>query len=214
LERLAMQTLMAMMDSIQPHRIALKSRVLLESPKALMSSQYLCGTPRPDMSHIIHKVCIRDGNGEMQRVRALIDCGATSISMSPRLRKRLGLADEPAYVMTLGLNGQVMAHASDSRKTAFTVQYMEHLSPVQEAEVLVVPMRAYDLVLGLPWFQSRNPDVDWQSGRLLALRTSGGAEVVAVDRVDHQQVVGTFFLRVGDCTGLLGATVEGITDGE
>jgi len=118
-----------------------------------------------------------------------------------------------------------------------------------------VPMRAYDLVLGLPWFQSRNPDVDWQSGRLLALRSPGGVEVVAVDRVEHQecpgnapestareevcsaggggipdiqihgatavddllaseQVVGTFFLRVADCTGLLGATVEGITDGE
>ena len=148
-----------------------------------------------------------------------------------------------------------MAHTSDSRKTAFTVQYMEHLSQVQESEVLVVPMRAYDLVLGFPWFQSRNPDVDWQSGRLFALRTTGGVEVVAVDRVDHQeypgnvpgstareeacsegcggipdiqilratafddlltseQVVGTFFLSVGDCTGLLGATVEGITDGE
>jgi hypothetical protein len=175
--------------------------------------------------------------------------------MAPRVQKQLGLADEPAYITTLGLNGQVMAHTSDSRKTAFTVQYMEHLSLVQESEMLVVPIRAYDLVLGLAWFQSRNPDVDWQSGRLLALRTPGGAEVVAVDRADHQecpgrvpgskakeeayseggggipdiqilgetafddllaseQVVGTFFIRVGDCTGLLGATVEGITDGE
>jgi hypothetical protein len=175
--------------------------------------------------------------------------------MTPRLRKRLGLAVKPAYVITLGLNGQVMAHTSDSRKTAFTGQYMDHISPVEESEVLVVPMRAYDLVLGLPWFQSRNPDTDWQSGRLLALGTPGGAEVVAVDQVDQQecprnvpgstareeacskgrggipdiqilrattfddllaseQVVGTFFLRVGDCTGLLGATVEGITDGE
>jgi hypothetical protein len=191
----------------------------------------------------------------MQRVRALIDCGATSIFMAPRPRKPLGLADEPAYITSLGLNGHVMAHASESRKTMFTVQYMENLSPVQESHVLVVPMRDYDWVLGLPWFQSRNPDVDWQSGRLLALRTAGGAEVVALDRVDHQecpgnapgstareeacsegggcipdiqilgstafddllaseQVVGTFFLRVGDCTGLLGATVEGITDGE
>jgi len=133
------------------------------------------------------------------------------------------------------------------------VQYMERLSPVQESEVLVVSMRAYNLVLGLPWFQSRNPDVDWQRGRLLALRSPGGAEVVAVDWVDHQecpgnapgstaseeacsegggvipdiqilgatvfddllsseQVVGTFFLGVGDSTGQLGATVEGITD--
>jgi hypothetical protein len=105
----------------------------------------------------------------MQRVRALIDCGATSIFMAPRLRTRLGLADEPAYVMTLGLYGHVMAHASDSRKTTFTVQYMGHLTAVQESEVLVVPMRTYDLVSGVPWFQSRNPDVDWQSGRLLAL---------------------------------------------
>jgi len=250
-----MQTLMATMDSTQPHRIALKSRVLLESPKALMSSQYLCGTSRPDISHIIHEVFIRDGNGEMQPVWALIDCGATSIFMAPRPRKRLGLADEPAYVTTLGLNGQVMAHASDSRKTAFTVQYMEHLSRVRESELAVVPTRAYDLVWGLPWFRSRNPDVDWQRGRHLALRTPWGAEVVAADRVDHQecprnvpgstareeacseggsgspdirilgatafddqlaseQAVRTFFLRVVDCVELLGATVEGITDGE
>ena len=179
-----MQTWMATMDSIQLHRIALKSRVVLESPKAHMSSQYLCGMSRPDTSHIIHEVFLRDGNGEMQRVRALIDWGTTSIFMTPRLRKRLGLVDEPAYVTTLGLNGHVMAHASESRKTWFTVPYMEHLSPVQESEVLVVPMRAYDLVLGLPWFQSRNPDVDWQSGQLLALRTPGGEEVLAVDLVD------------------------------
>ena len=246
---------MATMDSIQPQRIALKSRVLMQSPKAHMSSQYLRGTSRSDTSHIIHEVFIRNGSGGMQPVRALIDCGATSIFTTLRLRKRLGLADEPAYITTIGLKGHVMAHASESRKTMFTVQYMEHLSLVQESEVLVVPMRAYDLVLGLPWYQSRNPDIDWQSGRHLALRTPGGAEVVAVDRVDNQecpgdapgstareeacseggsgipdtqilgatafddllaseQVVGPFFLRVGDCTGLLGATVEGITDGE
>ena len=32
---------------------------------------------------------------------------------------------------------------------AFGVQYMEDLSPVQESEVLVVPIWAYDLVLRL-----------------------------------------------------------------
>jgi hypothetical protein len=34
------------------------------------------------------------------------------------------------------------------------------------------------------------------------------------DLLASEQVIGTFFLRVGDCTRLLGATVEGITDGE
>jgi len=123
-----MQTLMATMDSIQPHWIPFKSRVVLESPKDYMSSQYLCGTSRPDMSHIIHEVFIRDGNAEMQWVRALIDCGTTSIFMAATLRKRLDLVHDPAHVTTVGLNGQVMAHASESRKTALTVQYMEHLS--------------------------------------------------------------------------------------
>jgi len=191
----------------------------------------------------------------MQRMRALIDGGATSFFMAPRPWKRPGLMDEPAYVTTLGLNGQVMAHAYDSRKTAFTIQYVQHSSPFRESEVLVVPMPAYDLLLGMPWVQSRNSEVDWQRGQHRALQTPGGADVVAVDRVDHQecpgnvpestarqeacseggagipdieilgstaiedrqateQVVGTFFLWVGDCTGLLAATVEGITDGE
>jgi len=43
---------------------------------------------------------------------------------------------------------------------------------------------------GLPWFQSRNPDVDCQCGPHFALRTAEGVEVVAVDRVDHQECTG------------------------
>jgi hypothetical protein len=27
-------------------------------------------------------------------------------------------------------------------------------------------LMAYDLVLGLPWFQSRNPEIDWSKGQL------------------------------------------------
>jgi hypothetical protein len=176
-----MQPLMATMDSIQPHQITSKSRVVLGRPKAHMSIQYLCGTCRPDTSHIIHDVFIRDGNWEMQHVPALIDCGAISILMALRLRKLLGLVDEPAFDMTLGLNGQVMPQTSNSRTMAFTVQYIVHISRVQASEVLVVPMQAYNLVLGLPWIQSRNADFDWHSGPLMALRTPWGVEAVAVD---------------------------------
>jgi len=250
-----MQTLMATMDSVQPHRIALKSGVLLESPKAFTSSQNVCGKSRPDTSHIIHENSKLDGSGEMQHVRALINSSATSIFMAPRVRTQLGLAHQPTYVTTLGINGQAMAHANECRNTAFTVHCMEQLSQVRESEVLGVPRRAKDLVSGLPWFQCRNLDVDWQRSRLLALQTPVGANLVAVDRVDHQdcpdhvpgsacreeacskggggipdiqilgatafddllaseQVIVTFFLRGGNCAGLLGATVEGITDGE
>jgi len=54
-----------------------------------------------------------------------------------------------------------MQHAKDSRKTWITVQCVDSLTLVDRSNVLVVPMRTYDLVLGLPWFPKQNPDIDW-----------------------------------------------------
>ena len=59
------------------------------------------------------------------------------------------------------MTGGVMQHAKDGRKTRIAVQYLNYLTPVDRSEVLVVPIRAYDLVLGLPWFPKQNPDIDW-----------------------------------------------------
>ena len=102
---LGTRALMATLDEIQPHRISLRPRVVLESPKALISSHYFCGTAGPDSSHIIHEVQICDQHGELQRIRALIDCGTTSILISPQLLNRLGLPHEAAHITTHGLDG-------------------------------------------------------------------------------------------------------------
>jgi len=215
-----------------------------------MLSQYLWGTEVPDSANIVHEVQIRDRNGEMQRVRALIDCGATSISMAPRLLKRLGISHEAANITTLGLNRGVMQHTKDSRKTRIAVQYLDYLAPVDESDVLVVPMRAYDLVLGLPWFQKRHPDIDWAHRRLTALRSASASGVEEMtpmttavaskvseaennnvndqllgrgpdiqtlgatafdDLLACDEAVAAFALRIGECTGLLGATLEDIS---
>jgi hypothetical protein len=154
------------------HRIALKSRVRLEAPRlqALFSSQYLCGSSRPDTSHVIHEISIQDVQGNWIRVKALIDCGATSIFASPRLIELLGLESQQAHTTTYGLDGNIMSHARDSRKTRLSVSYFEHEQPVDESDVLIVPMTAYDLVLGLPWFKTRNPEIDWEAGKLLSLQ--------------------------------------------
>jgi hypothetical protein len=66
MEKLGARPLMATLDEVKPHRVALKSRVILESPRAVMSSQYLCGTTRLDTAHIVHEVEVRDTHGEMQ----------------------------------------------------------------------------------------------------------------------------------------------------
>jgi hypothetical protein len=54
-----------------------------------------------------------------------------------------------------------MQHAKDSRKTRIRVQRVDYLAPVDSSDVLVVPMRACDLVPGLPWFPKQNADIDW-----------------------------------------------------
>jgi len=57
---------------------------------------------------------------------------------------------------------------------AMTILYMDHLTLVHEPEVLVVQMRAYDLVLGLLWFKSRKPEIDWATGQLTSPRSPSG----------------------------------------
>jgi len=57
---------------------------------------------------------------------------------------------------------------------AMTVRYLDHLAPVHKPEVLVIPMRDYDLVLGLPWFKTRKPEIEWATGRLISSRTPSG----------------------------------------
>jgi len=244
LGKVGSQALMAPFDEIQPHQIVPKSSLILESPRAQMLSQYLCGTETPDSAHITHEIQTRDKHREMQRIRALIDCGATSIFISARLLKRLGITHEAAHITTLDLGGQIMQHAKDSRKTPITVQYMKHPAPVTEPEVLVVPMRAYDLILGLPWFRTRNLEIDWNLRRLTALRSPNGPQPADIlsgedkpapeahetlperdedtpapdiellgatpfdDLLAGEEVIEAFALRTGECTGLLGATIE------
>jgi hypothetical protein len=177
------RALLASIDEVEMHRIALKSRVRLEAPRHLLpghllSSQYLCGSSQPDTCHVVHEVSVQDTQGNWIRVKALLDCGATSIFALPWLVARLGLETEHAHITTYGLDGGVLAHARDSRKTRLAVKYFaqapvdepEARDSVDEPEVLIVPMTAYDLVLGLPWFKTRNPEIDWEEGKLLSLR--------------------------------------------
>jgi hypothetical protein len=70
-----------------------------------------------------------------------------------------------------------MQHAKDSRKMRITVRYLDNLAPVDESDMLVVPMRAYDLVLGLPWSQKRYPDIDWAHRQLTSLRSQSASGV-------------------------------------
>jgi len=74
--------------------------------------------------------------------------------------------------------------ARESRMASLLVQYSEHLKPIDGQEVLVVPMKAYNLVLGLPWFKARNREIDWTKGQLTALRTPHGPQGAKIPEAD------------------------------
>ena len=63
MEKLGAQALMATLDEVPPHRISLKSRVILEILRARMLNRHLCGTEIPDSANIFHEVQTRDRNG-------------------------------------------------------------------------------------------------------------------------------------------------------
>jgi len=67
-----------------------------------------------------------------------------------------------------------MMSAYDSCKTTISCLNIKCQVPVDELDVLIVPMMAYDLVLVLPRFQSRNHEIDWSKGQMLGLRTLVG----------------------------------------
>jgi hypothetical protein len=126
-----------------------------------------------------------------------------------------------------------MSQAKSSRKTRLSVSYFEHEQPVDESEVLIVPMMAYDLVLGLPWFKARNPEIDWEAGKLLSLQrrqpqpnnhgkeasSETGPDIQTLsatafrDLCSSDEVSHTFSLTLGECIGLLGATTRGHLNG-
>jgi len=140
---------------------------------------------------------------------------------------RLRLETEQAHITTYGLDGRVLAYARDSRKAKLAVKYFKHqLELVNESEVLVVPMTAYDLVLGFPWFRTNNPEIDWEAGRLLSLRAKCQPDITgeaSISGPDIQTLSATAFgdlcasdtvshafcLTLGECQGLLGATSGG-----
>ena len=139
------------LDNSQPHRIRLKPKITMEASKhiAHLSSQYLCGTAKPDSQHIICEEQVQNNRGYWKTVKleALIDCGATHAQR----------ADITCIYYTARRRRKVIMEARDLLQLNLGIQYFDYLKPITERDCLVVNMQAYDLVLSLPWFQ-RDPE--------------------------------------------------------
>ena len=150
------------------------------------SSQYLCGTERKDSSHITIAAQVSaaastaasmpasaasPGNGKdtgNRQISVLLDCGASSNFISPELAQALGCNLRRAYTTTYGLDGNILSDAFSSRRTGLSIKHAE-AAQAYEIDALVVPLTAYQLVLGMPWFVAQQPSIDWRTGKLLGM---------------------------------------------
>ena len=108
-----------------------------------------------------------------------MDCGATSIFITPSLPKQLGISSggthhHPRHEQRS--NATFKGH----QKTRITVQYLDHLAPVDKSDMLVLPLQAYDWVCGLPWFQKQNHDIDWAPLTSLQSPSASGVEEISL----------------------------------
>jgi hypothetical protein len=129
-----------------------------------------------------------DADGQMHSVKALIDCGASSFFISPKLVQLLGLQTQSAFTTTRSLDSRILASMQNSQKLLLRLQYLPQLAPVDESDVLVVKMTSYDLVLGIPWFEKNNPDIDWSRKRLIALRNPNPVDLQIAGRYRHPKI--------------------------
>lgn len=87
----------------------------------------------------------------------------------PKASHKFRLETKPANTTTYGINGQILVNCSDSHKTEFTAQYIPHWTLIKETETLIVLLKTYDMVLGIPWLQDQQPKIDWVAGKILGL---------------------------------------------
>jgi len=75
--------------------------------------------------------------------------------------------------------------AKERRKACLLVQYIEFLERLEVSEPVIVLMRDCDIVLGLPWLDMVNREIDRNKCRLTAPRTANVLQRVQIPQRDH-----------------------------
>jgi hypothetical protein len=143
----------------------------------------------PSSSHFKIQVTLK-GRNRSATVAAMVDCGATALFISKRFMKEKKIRTHliPHEIPLYNIDG--------SRNRAGSITHMTRLrlqvGDIEEWQVfLVTELGPEDVVLGLPWLRSANPNIDWAGGRMKidpAMERKGDPRVeqVAANRVQRR----------------------------
>ena len=100
-------------------------------------------------------------------VQTLVDSGATLNFIHESLVSTLGLVTEPCpAIKVLVADGRVLTHANRQIPLKFTIAGVP-----QSHTFFVAPIGIHSMILGMPWLETVNPDIDW---RLKSVKTRTG----------------------------------------
>jgi len=102
-------------------------------------------------------------------VKALLDSGATGLFMSKRCAQRGGFRliklDKPIQVRNVdrtGNSGEVITH-----EVEVNIYFKGH---VERVRMDICDLGKTEVILGMPWLQAHNPEINWEKGKVKMTR--------------------------------------------
>lgn len=140
-----------------PYPDALTTAKKLERPADKSDRQELCNTTALASSAPVFRTkCTINGHETL----AMIDSGASGTFISMQFVKRNGIAthkkEDGGYELT-AVDGSSLPDV-DSETVPLSLRFPQHR---EEVVLDVVPMASHDVVLGTPWLEKHNPQIDW-----------------------------------------------------
>ena len=109
--------------------------------------------------------------GLSSTIQALIDSGATLNFINESLVSALSLATESCSPIQVSLaDGRVLAHSNRQVTLKFTIAGVPQIQTF-----IVAPLGIHSIILGMPWLETVNPDIDW---KLKSVKTRTGAALL------------------------------------
>jgi hypothetical protein len=108
------------------------------------------------------KLLVFEGELAGRKVSILVDSGASTQFMSERLAKELSL---PLTEKKVG--SEVRLVDGSAIESTHFIEFRYSIGPFSEIELFhLLTLASYDLILGRPWLDRHNPDVDWPNNRM------------------------------------------------
>ena len=126
------------------------------------------------------------GENRSARVVAMVDSGASGVFLNRSFCEVNGVTVQPLEqaITVYNIDGTKNVDGAIREKATLTMTAGSH---VETLDFFVTSLSSEDVILGLPWLQSHNPEIDWASGSL-TLASSGSESATDDEREEptHQ----------------------------